>query len=65
MTTGPATDGRPRVRTGLHWAWVVAPVTFVTLVGSAAFRSVPGVLMDPLHMEFGWSHAHDRLRGAR
>jgi MFS family permease len=42
---------------GLHWAWVVAPVTFVTLVGSAAFRSVPGVLMDPLHMEFGWSHA--------
>ncbi|MGC4109657.1 MAG: MFS transporter [Nocardioides sp.] len=40
-----------------HWAWVVAPVTFVTLVGSAAFRSVPGVLMDPLHMEFGWSHA--------
>ena len=43
--------------TSLHWAWVVAPVTFVTLVGSAAFRSVPGVLMDPLHMEFGWSHA--------
>ena len=40
----------------LHWAWVVAPVTFLTLVGSAAFRSVPGVLMDPLHMEFGWSH---------
>jgi sugar phosphate permease len=39
-----------------HWAWVVAPVSFVTLVGSAAFRSVPGVLMDPLHMEFGWSH---------
>ena len=43
-------------RSELHWAWVVAPVTFVTLVGSAAFRSVPGVLMDPLHMEFGWSH---------
>jgi sugar phosphate permease len=45
-----------RPDSGLHWAWVVAPVTFVTLVGSAAFRSVPGVLMDPLHMEFGWSH---------
>jgi sugar phosphate permease len=40
----------------LHWAWVVAGVTFVTLVGAAAFRSVPGVLMDPLHMEYGWSH---------
>jgi MFS family permease len=46
----------PAAGTSLHWAWVVAPVTFVTLVGSAAFRSVPGVLMDPLHMEFGWSH---------
>jgi sugar phosphate permease len=45
-----------REESSLHWAWVVAPVTFVTLVGSAAFRSVPGVLMDPLHMEFGWSH---------
>jgi MFS family permease len=41
---------------GLHWAWVVAAVSFVTLVGAAAFRSVPGVLMDPLHMEYGWSH---------
>ena len=40
----------------LHWAWVVAGVTFVTLVGAAAFRSVPGVLMEPLHDEFGWSH---------
>ncbi len=40
----------------LHWAWVVAVVTFVTLVGAAAFRSVPGVLMEPLNDEFGWSH---------
>jgi MFS family permease len=47
---------RSGTRPDLHWAWVVAPVTFVTLVGSAAFRSVPGVLMDPLHMEYGWSH---------
>jgi sugar phosphate permease len=46
---------RPGERS-LHWAWVVAPVAFLTLVGSAAFRSVPGVLMDPLHTEFGWSH---------
>jgi sugar phosphate permease len=48
-------DTRPRTD-GFHWAWVVAPVSFVTLVGAAAFRSVPGVLMDPLHMEYGWSH---------
>ncbi|MFI9510355.1 MFS transporter [Nocardia sp. NPDC052566] len=39
----------------LHPAWIVAGVGFVTLVGAAAFRSVPSVLLDPLHEEFGWS----------
>ncbi|MCF6376652.1 MFS transporter [Nocardioides KLBMP 9356] len=48
----PADDPRPRV----HFAWVVAAVAFTTLVGAAAFRSVPGVLIEPLHDEFGWSH---------
>jgi MFS family permease len=43
---------RPR----LHRAWVIAGVTFATMLGAAAFRSAPSVLMDPLHMEFGWSH---------
>ncbi|MEV0292690.1 MFS transporter [Nocardia sp. NPDC050710] len=41
---------------GLHPAWIVAGVGFIALLGAAAFRSVPGVLMDPLHEEFGWSH---------
>lgn len=40
----------------LHPAWIVAAVGFVTLIGAAGFRSVPSVLMDPLHQEFGWSH---------
>ncbi len=44
-------------RRGPHPAWVVAGVGFVALLGAAAFRSVPGVLMEPLHREFGWSHA--------
>lgn len=43
-------------RSGLHWAWVVAGVSFVAILGAAGFRSVPGVLMNPLHHEFGWSH---------
>ena len=30
-------------------------MTFLALVGAAGFRAVPGVLMDPLHQEFGWS----------
>ncbi|MGN7781802.1 MFS transporter [Mycolicibacterium sp. 22603] len=40
----------------VHWAWVIAGVSFVALLGAAAFRSVPGVFMVPLHDEFGWSH---------
>src|SRR5215207_9261364 len=41
----------------LHRAWPVAAVGFITLIGAAGFRSVPGILLDPLHEEFGWSHA--------
>jgi len=40
-----------------HRAWLIAVVTFVTILGAAGFRAVPSVLMDPLHMDFGWSHA--------
>ena len=40
----------------VHWAWVVAAVSFIAILGAAGFRSVPGVMMNPLHHEFGWSH---------
>ncbi|OBB30837.1 MFS transporter [Mycolicibacterium peregrinum] len=43
-------------RVGIHWAWVVAAVSFVAILGAAGFRSIPGVMMNPLHHEFGWSH---------
>ena len=56
MTDVRPAESTPTTGRRIHPAWVVAGVTFVTLVGAAAFRSVPGVLMDPLHMEFGWSH---------
>lgn len=42
-------------RRRIHRAWFVAAVTFVTIIGAAAFRSVPGLLIDPLHDEFDWS----------
>src|SRR4051794_11061646 len=65
--TDPVTESpvRPSVRAAvvpavrrrrIHRAWIVAAVTFVTMIGAAAFRSVPSVFMGPLHMEFGWSH---------
>lgn len=46
----------PRPRHGrIHRAWFVAAVAFVTIIGAAAaFRSVPGLLIDPLHDEFAW-----------
>ncbi|AKZ56366.1 putative integral membrane transport protein [Streptomyces ambofaciens ATCC 23877] len=46
---------RPRRRARVHRAWWVAAVTFVTIIGAAAFRSLPGILIDPLQDDFGWS----------
>ncbi|MBF6138194.1 MFS transporter [Nocardia otitidiscaviarum] len=51
----PHVTGEFRIRRP-HPAWIVAAVAFLTLLGAAGFRSVPGVLMNPLHEEFGWSH---------
>ena len=35
----------------------MAAVALVALVGAAGFRATPGVLIHPLHEEFGWSTA--------
>jgi len=48
---------RPVAARRIHPAWWVAGVTFLALVGAAGFRAVPGVLLDPLQAEFGWSTA--------
>ncbi|MFJ6011139.1 MFS transporter [Streptomyces sp. NPDC092952] len=50
----PGRPARPRLRR-VHRAWIVAAVTFVTIIGGAAFNSLPGLLIDPLNREFGWS----------
>ncbi|HUR09689.1 MAG TPA: MFS transporter [Nonomuraea sp.] len=39
----------------LHRAWFVAAVAFVAILGAAGFRATPGVLINPLQEEFGWS----------
>ncbi|WP_424213843.1 MFS transporter [Streptomyces sp. BI20] len=55
-TESPAeADGAPRRPGRVHRAWFVAAVAFVTIVGAAAFASLPGLLIEPLHAEFGWS----------
>ncbi|BBJ41675.1 MFS transporter [Streptomyces antimycoticus] len=38
-----------------HRAWSVAAIAFLTIIGAAGFASLPGLLIDPLHDEFGWS----------
>jgi sugar phosphate permease len=40
----------------LHRAWIVAAAGFVALLAAAAIRATFGILMEPLMMEFGWSH---------
>ncbi|MFD5748267.1 MFS transporter [Streptomyces sp. NPDC127033] len=51
----PAPTPAPRAPGRIHRAWSVAAVTFVTIVGAAAFASLPGLLIEPLHTEFDWS----------
>ncbi|MEU7123257.1 MFS transporter [Streptomyces zaomyceticus] len=50
----PRTPRAPRMPR-FHRAWFVAAVTFVTIIGAAAFASLPGLLIEPLHDEFDWS----------
>ena len=45
----------PRRRLTYHW--VVMGAAFVVLMGAAGTRSAPGVLIDPLREQFGWSRA--------
>src|SRR5258708_22256522 len=41
----------------LHYSWIVAAITFVTLLAAAGIRATPGVLIVPLEQEFGWTRA--------
>ncbi len=38
----------------MHPAWIVAGLTFLTLMATAGFRSAPSVLIVPLEEAFGW-----------
>jgi MFS family permease len=42
-------------RRGIHYAWVVMAVVFLTMLISAAALGLPGVFLRPLSHEFGWS----------
>ena len=38
----------------IHPAWLIAGLTFLTLMATAGFRSAPSVLIVPLEEAFGW-----------
>src|SRR4051812_21924893 len=44
-------------RSRLHYGWIVAGVTFLTLLAAAGSRATPGVILLPLGNEFQWSRA--------
>jgi MFS family permease len=44
-------------RRNIHYGWVIAAVTFLTMLVTAGAMGAPGVLIVPLEREFGWDNA--------
>jgi MFS family permease len=42
---------------GLHYGWVVAAATFLTMLATAGALGSAGVMIEPLQKEFGWANA--------
>lgn len=42
-------------RRGIHYAWVIALVTFVAMLTTSAALGLPGAMLQPLSREFGWT----------
>ncbi|MEJ8825574.1 MFS transporter [Variovorax humicola] len=42
-------------RRGIHYGWVVAGITFLTMLTMSAALGLPGAMLKPLTAEFGWS----------
>jgi hypothetical protein len=41
----------------LYYGWVVAGATFLVMLATAGAMGAPGVIIQPLEKEFGWSTA--------
>lgn len=42
---------------GIHYGWVVAAATFITMLATAGALGSAGVMIEPLQKEFGWENA--------
>ncbi len=49
------------MKSKIHPAWIVAAITFLTLIAAAAFRSTTSVLFEPLESSFGWTRSQTSL----
>ena len=41
-------------RRGIHYAWIIAAVTFLAMLTTSAALGLPGAMLQPLSKEFGW-----------
>jgi len=41
----------------IHYGWVVAATTFLTMLATAGAMGSPGVMLEPLQRDFGWQNA--------
>jgi predicted MFS family arabinose efflux permease len=53
--TGTAVATAPPKAPRIHRAWWVAAVTALAIIGAGACATTAGLLVTPLHHEFGWS----------
>ncbi len=44
-------------RRNIHYGWVAAATTFLTMLATAGAMGSAGVMIQPLHQEFGWDIA--------
>ena len=42
----------------IHYGWIVAAITFLTMLATAAAMGSAGILIEPLQREFGWTNAN-------
>ena len=40
---------------GVHYAWLIAAVTFLAMLTTSAALGLPGAMLQPLSKEFGWT----------
>ena len=43
-----------RFASRIHYGWIIAALTFLTMLAASGMRSTPGVLIVPLQQDFGW-----------